>query len=637
MLETDPAPRTKREPRRWIVLLAALALVTTAYSNSLDGPFVWDDRLLVTEESLVHELSPLVHLRQAFWRQSATAEADATYYRPVTTISYAIDWARSKGRPGPFHATNLLVHLGVCALVFSLALQAGATSITAGASAALFGLLPRLTESVTWISGRTDPLATLFTLGAVGLYLGPRSNAVRRSAAAVLLLLGLLSKEVALAGLVGIAAAEGAKALRGDLWRDVLRRFAPLAVAAAIYAALRVHGLHGVPSARQIPIDAAALMPVQAFGRYALMLLDPLRPRLQIGLLGTLERWTVAVGVLVLIAVALGFRALVRRRATPLVVAMCAAALTAILLVSHIIRIRLNVLAADRFLYLPAATLSVALAAWASQLGGRPLWTAAACAGLALPALAIGSYRRNLDWSDEVRLWRVAVETTPPTNPLPEHELADALAYAGRDDEAILHYEAVLAKAPPYLRPAILANIATSLSEAGRLESAEERLRQVIAIEPRRPVHHFNLAIVEAKLLRFDDAERELATALQQFPGYSQALRFQAVVTAARQELAALPPETASESTAVRRRRAALWVWLNVPSKAIPLLERVSAAPDASRDALVEAASYLAKHATHGSAIKAIERARAAGVPAQVLDAIRTVLEERFAGDQEAL
>ena len=62
--------------------------------------------------------------------------------------------------------------------------------------------MPRLTESVTWVVGRTDLLAALFVLLALRLQpSGSEGRAWWKSVvASLLVLLGLLSKEVAIVG-----------------------------------------------------------------------------------------------------------------------------------------------------------------------------------------------------------------------------------------------------------------------------------------------------------------------------------------------------------------------------------------------------------------------------------------------------
>ncbi len=157
-------------PRPLILLALALLAVLAAYAPSLTGTFVWDDHMLIVENPRAHELSaPSEFFTRAFWSTPFQRVRDNvhSFYRPLVGLSYALDWVRSNGEPAAFHVTNVLLHLLVVALVFALARQLGASGRAAAAAAGAFGLLPRLTESVAWISGRTDVLAACFALLAL--------------------------------------------------------------------------------------------------------------------------------------------------------------------------------------------------------------------------------------------------------------------------------------------------------------------------------------------------------------------------------------------------------------------------------------------------------------------------------------
>ncbi len=185
-----------------------LALVAAAYAPALSGGFVWDDHALVEENPKVRALSaPWAWLGSDYWALplGPTKQVNA-YYRPLTGYSFSLDYALGHGAPWPFHLTNLLVHLLGVGLLFGLARRLGASAPAAALAAALHGLFPRGTEAVAWISGRTDALAGTLVLGALFVEAGGPGRLARRGAVAGLLLLALLSKEVALVGLVSVVA-----------------------------------------------------------------------------------------------------------------------------------------------------------------------------------------------------------------------------------------------------------------------------------------------------------------------------------------------------------------------------------------------------------------------------------------------
>ena len=227
--------------RSGLLLALVLAVVAGAYGSVLSSGFVWDDHLLIDEQPFTQEIRPLsTYLGRRFWSDPTNPDS-RSFYRPLVSLSYAVEWQLWNGSPLGFHVTNLLLHLGCCGLVFLLARRAGAAPAAAALCAALFGTLPRLTESVAWISGRVDVMAVLGTLGAVWLHRPDRDAARRRAAAGAVLFVGLLCKEVAAAGAVAIVAIELAARRRDSIpWRATAGHLVPSLLAVAVYGVLRL-------------------------------------------------------------------------------------------------------------------------------------------------------------------------------------------------------------------------------------------------------------------------------------------------------------------------------------------------------------------------------------------------------------
>ena len=138
---------------------------------------------------------------------------------------------------------------------------------------------PRLTECVAWIGGRTDVLASLFVLAALVTW---RPRRARRWAAAALLLLGLLSKEVAVAGMVAVAALEWRARAQGSPRRWAVRAVVPLGAAALAYTALRVAATGAsVMKVSESRLGRRLAAMLEATGSYAWRFVDAWRPRLQ--------------------------------------------------------------------------------------------------------------------------------------------------------------------------------------------------------------------------------------------------------------------------------------------------------------------------------------------------------------------
>src|SRR5262249_4360024 len=119
-------------------------------------------------------------LTQPYWQTSLSG-----LYRPLATLSYLFNYAvlENGGSPPPYHWINLLLHLANVALVYWLGMLLFEESAAAWALAAIWGVHPVLTESVTNVIGRADLLAAFGVLA--GLYchrLASGSNGWRRVA-----------------------------------------------------------------------------------------------------------------------------------------------------------------------------------------------------------------------------------------------------------------------------------------------------------------------------------------------------------------------------------------------------------------------------------------------------------------------
>jgi hypothetical protein len=167
--------------------LSALCLIGLCHAQSVGFGFLaWDDPLHVTQNPLV--LTPA----RAAW--FAWMTPNLGYPIPLTIASYAAQAALwGVAQPWPFHALNVLLHLGVCGLSYSVARRMRLSRIAAVSGSLLIGLHPLVAEPVSWVSGRKDLLAALFGLLALRADLPPRTHGWRLRALSWYAL-GLLSK-----------------------------------------------------------------------------------------------------------------------------------------------------------------------------------------------------------------------------------------------------------------------------------------------------------------------------------------------------------------------------------------------------------------------------------------------------------
>ncbi len=153
--------------RRVAACAGAAALGGALYVNGLNNPFVYDDVRTIVDNGSIRTLTDL----------RALLLFDRT--RPLTNLSFALDYAAWGPAPFGFHLTNLLLHMVNIVLVFVTASRlwrdaertgtrnADVSDTTVASIAALlFAAHPMMTEAVGYASSRSDLLCTAFFLVA---------------------------------------------------------------------------------------------------------------------------------------------------------------------------------------------------------------------------------------------------------------------------------------------------------------------------------------------------------------------------------------------------------------------------------------------------------------------------------------
>ncbi|MBI5605848.1 MAG: hypothetical protein HY879_21145 [Deltaproteobacteria bacterium] len=164
-----------------------------AYSNILNAFFLADDFELILGAKKFGPFAP--------W----TPGAAQGFFRPLITLSFFIDYRLWALNPTGYHATNLICHAFNSLLIFLIGFTLLSRQkpspvdprLLAFLSGFFFLILPCHTESVTWISGRTDLVATFFCLASFRAYLSfqEKRKIVTLSLSMLFFLLALLSKE----------------------------------------------------------------------------------------------------------------------------------------------------------------------------------------------------------------------------------------------------------------------------------------------------------------------------------------------------------------------------------------------------------------------------------------------------------
>jgi len=142
-----------------VVFLAAVLLyLPTAWYG-----YVQDDRAIIVSNPAAHSVgAALGAFDEPYWPR----ESGAGLYRPVTILSFAIDWTLSGGRPGWLHLMNAFWH-GVVTVLLVLVLMRWLPLLAAAGAGLVFAWHPVHVEAVASIVGRAELLAAAGILGAV--------------------------------------------------------------------------------------------------------------------------------------------------------------------------------------------------------------------------------------------------------------------------------------------------------------------------------------------------------------------------------------------------------------------------------------------------------------------------------------
>ena len=528
-------------------LMAIWALLLIAYSNSFQAGLVFDNASVIGQDP---------RIRQATFENIASIltggyrydKPTAGLYRPLTTFSFLLNYAvfGNGRRPPGYHWVNLAVHLVNVALVYALGIAILGETAPAWALAAIWGVHPLLTESVTNIVGRADLLAAFGVLAGLLCHVRAASAAGRRRLAwlagvAAAQAAGLFSKESAVV-LPGIMLAYDLTWFDRTMWRRRAPAYGALALpfAAFFYLRGRLHLHMLIPFADNPLVNVgfwpARLTAVKVFGKLLWLFLWPARLSADYSYNAVpLFGWRAPIWenakTLMAVAVCLGAALLVfilavrGRRTEKPILFFLAFFFVALLPTSNLI-ILIGSIMAERFMYLPSVGIAGCVAAVVRALGQRnslrrpitrPITARVAWAALGVACLALAgrTYARNSDWQDELSIWSSAVEVCPGSAKA-HYNLAKALeVLPGRMPEAIAEYQAALRIDPDHAD--VHNNLANAFSAIpGRLPEAIAEYQAALRIAPDRAEPHNNLANALARIPgRLPEAIAEYQAALR--------------------------------------------------------------------------------------------------------------------------
>ncbi|MFT3916380.1 MAG: tetratricopeptide repeat protein [Anaeromyxobacteraceae bacterium] len=553
-------PGDKRRAAPWAAAVALAAAVP--FLGTLGHGFALDDAVEVVRNDQLRSLGNLPRMfTTGAWAGAGEANP---LYRPLTTFSYALDFALGGLTPVGYHVTNVLLHVAVSLLVLALARRLGFGPIASAAGAVLFAVHPVHVEAVANVAGRKDVLATGFTILTV-LAHARAVQAARPWPALVwpplALLAALLAKE---SGAAAIPLALGfTLVVEPEPWRAARRRVVGLGVAYlgvfALYLGLRWNALGTLslplssipwvenPLAYADPL-VRVLTAVVVLGHGLGVLVFPrtLGPDWSYEAIPLARGVTDPRFVLALVAIVAVLAAgwLVRRARPPLAYLVLWYA-AGVFLTSNLV-LKVGTVFGERLLYLSSvafclgAVMVVKLAAERVEPGGIRVGVGRlvpVVGSILLVVLAARAWAYAGKWRDEVTLFETAVRAAPGSA---KARLLLGAAYMEeeRTAEGVAALEAGVARlaaAPFDAGPRIQLGVA--YERAGRTSDAGKLYEELLAGHPDLPDALWRLGVVRWQQGRRDISEALWRKALEVDPMHARAMTDLGLLLQARGDL----------------------------------------------------------------------------------------------------
>lgn len=542
------------------LLIAFTALV--AYHNSFSGAFVFDDKGAILENPTLRDLWPPGSVL------SPPINGLPVTGRPVTNLSFALNYAVRATNPFGYHLVNTAIHLWCALTLFgvvrrtllqpALSRRFGPHALSlATAAALLWATHPLQTAAVTYLSQRAETLASALILTALYAFIRGRGDGVRRASdrnhvvGTNAVSTGIVcnspssslrssgSNRAWLAGSVlACWLAIGAKEIAFVIplwvilydrvffhqsWRSVFREHAFFHVAlfaswlplAWLIQSTENRGATWAADAGFTPWNYL-LLQCEALVHYLRLVFWPVPLVFDYGrnlpvptLPAVWPQAALLIGLVVATAIA--------------VWRSSAAALLGVGFFAILAPTSSFVPIADPMfehrMYLPSALVIIGAVVSVYRVCGPRV-------GWALPPLAIvlcaATISRNTDYQDPIALWADTIEKRP-NNARARGNLGELLTLQHRYAEALPHLEAAYRLTPE--QPIAPHNFANALDLLGRREEAIRYYREALALQPTNHLARANLANALAITGSLDEALTLFEETLRDVPDFAEAHR----------------------------------------------------------------------------------------------------------------
>jgi tetratricopeptide (TPR) repeat protein len=508
------------------ITVALLFLIFAAYSNTFYADWQFDDKPNILNNNNLHlkNLKPESLVQTFFTNPTNPGSFAQKLYRPVSFLTFSINWYFGKDKVFGYHIVNILIHFLTTTFLFIAILNLLGTPnlrekfdrsryFIAFLSAGLWAIHPIQTQAVTYIVQRVASMAAMFYILSLLCYIKCRMSG--SSLHRIFCLLGCV-----LTFLLALGSKENAVMLPASLilieltcfqkfnWRFGKKSYFWGSIAGGgIILILAVwffkpdftfSWLNGYRN-RPFTLAERILTEPRIVLFYLSQILFPLPNRLSVEhdvILSTsfFQPWTTLPAILLtILLIGLGVSQIRKRPIMALSILFY--------FLNHIIEstvIPLELIFEHRnylpsmFLFLPIATAFKGLYDYSSTKKQSLTSVLTGLLVLLMVCLGVGTYVRNIAWATEVSLWRDAMKKAPQSA-RPLTNLAWQMAYGpdarpSQYSEALKLYEKARAlslhKSRSFAEPIIMNNMAGIYFKQGEYQRAIDLLESALRISP---------------------------------------------------------------------------------------------------------------------------------------------------------
>jgi len=480
------------------------------------------------------------------------------YYQPLAMISLMTDTAMggSVRNLMPYHRTSLILHVANTCLVILLIYVLFGQLWVAGVVGLLFGVHPMTVEAIPWVGERKTLLAAFFSLWCLIFHVRYTRSLSWKSYLVCLAayLLALMSKPTSTM-LPVVMLLMDFWPLHRLGWRAVKEKipFLVICVVSAVVTVISQGRTAKVVMPEEFPAWRAPLIFCHNVVFYLWKMIWPANltshyefPQ-PLGLSNPMVL-TGVIGTIVLI-VAL----VVSLRRTRAFLTGWLIFIVAIFPTFGIIGFT-NVIASDKYAYLPVVGLLMALAWVLVRLSTRSRAALPVIVLAMVPPAALATRHYYGFWKDSVTLFEYMARHAPRSADVQNHlgvvlaqenriaeaeaqlrrvadmhpkfpdvhvDLGKVLIQQKKFEEAIEHYRQALELAPNNV--AACNGLGAAYGSLGKFDLAAEQLRRALQLKPRDLNSHFNLGILLFRLRKYDEAVLEFRRVLELNPADGKA------------------------------------------------------------------------------------------------------------------